>query len=103
MDRPATEADLQEAAQTSRQLIAQDPYPYPLDQDVATLKSELMAIFDRCIWAPGDMIFDDPDEITRHGRTTTMTEGFYRRIGRLEGELLIEGPTWWSVNRDLPP
>jgi putative cardiolipin synthase len=92
VDRPATEADLQEAVQTSRQLVAQEPYPYPLDQDVATLKSEMTAIFDRCIWAPGHMIFDDPDEITKHGRTTTMTESFYRRIGRLESELLIEVP-----------
>ena len=68
------------------------PYPYPLDQDVADLKSELTAIFDDLMWAPGHMIFDDPDEIKRHGRTTTMTEGFYRRIGRLDSELLIEVP-----------
>ena len=92
VDRPATEADLQEAVQTSRQLVAQEPYPYPLDQDVATLKSELTAIFDRFIWAPGHMIFDDPNEIAKYGRTTTMTEGFYRRIGRLDSELLIEVP-----------
>ena len=92
VDRPATEADLREAVQTNRQLVAQEPYPYPLDQDVATLKSEMTALFDRCIWAPGHMIFDDPDEITKHGRTTTMTESFYRRIGRLESELLVEVP-----------
>jgi cardiolipin synthase C len=92
VDRPATEADLREAAQTSRQRIAEEPYPYPLDQDVASLKSELMAIFDQFIWAPGHMIFDDPEEITKYGRTTTMTEGFYRRIERLNSELLIEVP-----------
>ena len=38
------------------------------------------------------MIFDDPNEIKEHGRTVTMTEGFYRRIGRIESELLIEVP-----------
>jgi hypothetical protein len=38
------------------------------------------------------MIFDDPNEITRYGRTTTMTEAFYRRIERLNSELLIEVP-----------
>jgi putative cardiolipin synthase len=92
VDRPATEADLQEALQTSRERIAQEPYPYTLDQDVAGLKSELTAIFDRFIWAPGHMIFDDPNEITKYGRTTTMTESFYRRIGRLDSELLIEVP-----------
>ena len=92
VDRPATEADLQAAVQTSRERIAKEPYPYPLDQDVATLKSKLMAIFDTLIWAPGHVIFDDPNEIKQYGRTITMTEGFYRRIGRLNSELLIEAP-----------
>ena len=92
VDRPATEADLQAEMQTSRERIAHDPYPYPLDQDVAALKSELTALFDQFIWAPGHMIFDDPNEITKYGRTTTMTEGFYRRIERLNSELLIEVP-----------
>ena len=92
VDQPATEADLQAAVQTSREQIAQEPYPYPLDQDVAGLKSKLTAIFDQFIWAPGHMIFDDPNEIIRYGRTTTMTESFYRRIERLNSELLIEVP-----------
>jgi putative cardiolipin synthase len=92
VDRPATEADLQAALQTSRQQIAQAPYPYPLDQDVARLKSDLMALFAQFIWAIGHMIFDDPNEITKYGRTTSMTEGFYRRIERLNSELLIEVP-----------
>ena len=41
VDRPATEADLRAAVQTSPERVAQEPYPYPLDQDVASLKSEL--------------------------------------------------------------
>jgi putative cardiolipin synthase len=92
VDRPATEADLQAVVQTSHEQIAREPYPYPLDQDVAGLKSELTAIFDALVWAPGHMIFDDPDEIKKYGRTTTMTEGFHRRIERLNSELLIEVP-----------
>jgi putative cardiolipin synthase len=92
VDRPATEADLYAAIQTGREQIAREPYPYPLDQDVAGLKSTLTAIFDQFIWAPGHMIFDDPNEITAVGRTVTMTESFYRRIDRLTSELLIEVP-----------
>ena len=92
VDRSPTEADLQAAVQISREQVTQQPYPYPLDQDVARLKSELTAIFEQLIWASGHMIFDDPNEITRYGRTTTMTEGFYRRIERLNSELLIEVP-----------
>ncbi len=59
---------------------------------MAGLKSELTAIFDTLVWAPGYMILDDPDEIELHGRTTTMTEAFYRRIARVDSELLIEVP-----------
>ncbi len=44
------------------------------------------------------MIFDDPNEVKEHGRTITMTEGFYRRIDRVESELLIEVP--YFVVRD---
>ena len=101
VDRPATEADLQAVLKTAREQTAAKPYPYPLDEDVATLKSELKTIFDRLIWAPGHMIFDDPDEIKEHGRTITMTEGFYRRIDRLESELLIEVPYFVVRERGL--
>jgi putative cardiolipin synthase len=101
VDRPATEADLRRVVQTGREQIAKEPYPYPLDQDVATLKSKVMAIFDTLIWAPGHMIFDDPNEIKKYGRTITMTELFYRRIGRLNSELLIEVPYFVSRERGL--
>ena len=101
VDRSATEADLRAAVQTTREQIAKESYPYPLDQDVASLKSELTTIFDNFIWAPGHMIFDDPNEIKKYGRTITMTEGFYRRIDRLESELLIEVPYFVSRERGL--
>ena len=65
VDRPATEADLQAAVKAGRERIAQEPYPYPIDQDVAGLKLELTAIFDHFIWAPGHLIFDDPNEINK--------------------------------------
>ena len=58
--RPATVADLRVATDTLHERLAKEPYPYPLDEDVATLKSELGTLFDGFIWAPGRMIFDDP-------------------------------------------
>jgi putative cardiolipin synthase len=101
IDRPANEADLRAVLKTERGRIANESYPYPLDQDVAHLKSDLTAIFDAFIWAPGHLIFDDPDEIKKYGRTTTLTERFYRRIERLESELLIEVPYFVSRERGL--
>jgi putative cardiolipin synthase len=101
VDRPATEAELRRAVEAGRKQIAEDPYPYPLDQDVADLRSELNQILGALVWAPGHLIFDDPEEIEAHGRTITMTELFYRRVGRLDSELLIEVPYFVVRERGL--
>jgi len=98
VDRPATGADLRAAVKTLRERIIKEPYPYPLNQDVAGVKSQLTAVFDHFIWAPGHMLSDNPDEIKKSGRTTTLTEVFRRRIGRLNREVLIEAP--YFVLRD---
>ena len=92
VNSPATEADLRASTKALHEQIAKEPYPYPLAEDVATLKSELTTIVDGFIWAPGHLIFDDPNEVKEHGRTITMTQGFYRRIDRVQSELLIEVP-----------
>ncbi|MFN0129095.1 MAG: phospholipase D family protein [Verrucomicrobiales bacterium] len=99
--RTSTEADLQAVLKTARDQIEAKPYPYPLNEDVATLKLELETIYNRLIWATGHMIFDDPDEIKEHGRTISMSESFYRRIDRLESELLIEVPYFVVRQRGL--
>ncbi|HEY6599316.1 MAG TPA: phospholipase D family protein [Pseudomonadales bacterium] len=98
VNRSASETDLRAAMVTLHEQIAAESYPYPLAEDVATLKSELTTIIDGFIWAPGHMIFDDPNEVKEHGRTITMTQGFYRRVDRVESELLIEVP--YFVVRD---
>jgi putative cardiolipin synthase len=90
VDRPYTEADLREALETAREQIAEGSYPHPLDQDVIELKSELMGIVDDFIWAPGRIVWDDPDSIRHEGATSQMAEGLVQRLGRLEDELLIE-------------
>ena len=104
VDRPATEADLRAAVKTLREQITKEPYPYPypLDQDVVGLKSQLTAIFDHFIWAPGHMLFDDPDEFKKYGRTTTLTEVFRRRIEGLNSEVLIEVPYFVIRDRGVP-
>jgi putative cardiolipin synthase len=90
VDRPHTDEDLQATLKTVREQIAEGNYPYPLDQDVAELQSELMGIFDDFIWAPGRIVWDDPESIRQEGATSAMAEGLVRRLDRLETELLIE-------------
>jgi putative cardiolipin synthase len=98
VERPYTEKDLQEARATIRERIAADPYPYPIDQDVAELKSALKGEIAKFIWAPGQIVWDDPAEIAAHGNTSRMLEALHRRVGRLDAELLIESP--YFVPRD---
>jgi putative cardiolipin synthase len=98
VDRPYTEEDLQEARASLRERIAADRYPYPIDQDTAELKSVLKSEIDKFVWAPGHIVWADPAEIAGTGRTTRMPEALYRRLGRLDSELLIESP--YFVPRD---
>jgi putative cardiolipin synthase len=90
VDRPYTEEDLQATLKTVREQIAEEGYPHPLDQDVAELKSQIVGIFDDFIWAPGRIVWDDPAEIAASGKTSALNEGVFRRVGRLDSELLIE-------------
>lgn len=98
VERAYTEKDLQAARTTIREGIAADHYPYPVDQDVAELKSVLKAEIDKFVWAPGRIVWDDPGEIAATGGTSRLLEGLHRRLGRLDSELLIESP--YFVPRD---
>jgi putative cardiolipin synthase len=62
-DRPFTEEDLGTVRKNTRELIAAGTYPHPLGQDVAALRSDLLSIRDRFIWAPGQIVWDDPAAI----------------------------------------
>jgi putative cardiolipin synthase len=98
VDRPYTVADLQQARAALRERTAVDNYPYPIDQDVAELKSALRAEIDKFVWAPGWIVWDDQAEIAVTGGTSRMLEGLHRRVGTLETDLLIESP--YFVPRD---
>jgi putative cardiolipin synthase len=94
VDRVFTKDDLHKAVEALQESIAKEPfpYPYPLNKDVASMKAHLGSLLESFIWAPGQMVFDDPDEINTYGRTKTMTEEFYRHTESLKSELLIEVP-----------
>jgi putative cardiolipin synthase len=98
VDRPYTDEDLQAAMKTVRKQIAAGNYPHPLDQDVAALKSELRTIFDDFIWAPGRIVWDDPENIRRERATSKMADELFKRLAQLDTELLIESA--YFVPRD---
>ena len=98
VDRPYTREDMRAARASLRARIAEDDYPFPIDQDVAELKAGLEAEIDQLTWAPGQLVWDDPAEIAAAGSTSRMLEALHQRGETLETELLIESP--YFVPRD---
>jgi putative cardiolipin synthase len=99
--RPVEAAYLADPAQAKRFAAAMARYPHPLDQDVATLRSSLSAVFAQFVWAPGRVIYDDPASI-RDPRLRVMHDLLIRRIERLEREILIEAAYFIPLDADLP-
>jgi len=88
--RPYTESDLNAFRETMRQRIEEENYPYPLDQDVDDLKSELTVIRDRFIWAPGQIVWDDPAAIKDGISEGVMIQRLFRKVDTLQSEILME-------------
>jgi putative cardiolipin synthase len=101
VEQPYTDADLQGAVRSFRERAAADRYPYPLDQDIADLRADLTSIRDNFIWAPGQIVWDDPDDIkagVEHGR---LDKAFYRKLDTLQKELLIESAYFVARERGI--
>jgi len=98
VERPYTEADLQAARVNQREKIAAGSYPYPVNLDSAQIKQRLDEEIDDLFWAPGRIVWDDPEEIVATGKTSTMHEALYKRVDNLQSSLLIESP--YFIPRD---
>ncbi len=99
--RSYNEADLNKFRDKIRKQIKDEPYPYPLDQDVDELKSELAVIRDRFIWAPGSIVWDDPEMIKDGITEGVMIRKFFRKLDTLQSELFIESAYFVSQDKAL--
>ena len=88
--RSYTEADLTVFRETISERIEAEKYPYPLDQDVDDLKSELASIRGQFIWAPGRIVWDDPAAIKEGITEGVMIQQLFRKADALQREVLIE-------------
>jgi putative cardiolipin synthase len=87
VDRPNTDEDLQAAMATVRKQIADNNYPHPLDQDVAALKAELNSVFDSFIWAPGQIVWDDPAAIYEEKQRGRIGKAWAKKLEALKNKL----------------
>ena len=89
-DRAYTNEDLEAARKNVRELIAAGTYPYPLGQDTSTLRSDLLSIRDQFIWAPGQIVWDDPADIKEGMQAGIVVTALENKIQTLQSELLME-------------
>lgn len=99
VDRTYTKQDLEEVLSAIRSQIEGSRFPYPLEPDVADLKSNFMTIIDNLIWSRGSMIWDDPASVIETGETQRISNAVYLRLQSLQNEFLIESA--YFVPRDV--
>ena len=90
VDRTHTEADLRQAVATMSGHAREKAYPYPLDEDVATLRAEMAEIRDSFVWAPGRVVWDDPSTVQEGRGASVLYDALSRKLQTLQQELLIE-------------
>lgn len=81
-------------AQTARELreqIAAGHYPYPLEEEVKELLSQLDSLQDSFVWAPGTIVWDDPQGIDDEAQAgTPIIERLHRKLDTVQESLIIE-------------
>lgn len=85
-----TEGDCQAAIGVIRDEIRQDNYPFPLEVETQKLIDRLESIFADFVWAPGEIVWEDPSSIYEGISEGRMNKALYERLRTLEHELLIE-------------
>ncbi len=92
VDRAHGAADLDGILVRLREAIAAADYPYPIDQDLDELAAQSAELRDNLVWAPGQIIADDPEAIARGKESDDVIDFIRGRIARLKEELLVESP-----------
>jgi putative cardiolipin synthase len=101
VDRPYTEVDLRATVAAAREMISKDDYPFPLDLDVENLIAQMAEIRDSFVWAPGQVVWDDPSTVEKGREAAVMYDAIARKIAGLKEELLIESAYFVVLDRGV--
>ncbi len=99
--RPHTVTDHRSAIEAVRREIAQDNYPFPIETDTRSLLGRLDEIFLDLVWAPGEIVWEDPSTIYEGTSSGRMNEALHERLQSLERELLIESAYFIPRDRGI--
>ena len=92
VDRAHGAADLDGILVRLHEAIAAADYPYPIDQDLDELVAQSAELRDNLVWAPGQIVADDPESIAPGKESDDVIEFIRERIAKLKEELLVESP-----------
>jgi cardiolipin synthase C len=100
VEERATERDFQALKKRVAEKISAAGYPYPVDEQVADLRGRLAEIRDALIWAPGQVLVENPARVDADDGNI-ITEALLRRLGETRRELLIESPYFILLDRGI--
>jgi len=101
MDKPSNMEDLKRVSEKTREHIEKHKYPYPLDQDVADFETALRSIRDNLIWAPGNLVWDDPAAIEHGIKEGSIARSIRKKLDMVQHEVLIETAYFVVVDRGV--
>jgi cardiolipin synthase C len=90
VNRTYSTADLRKTVATVQALIQEDDYPYPLNQDVTKLTGQMDKVRDSFLWAPGQVVWDDPGAIKNGEGASIIHDKLNQKLQTVEKEVLIE-------------
>ncbi|MFC4992629.1 phospholipase D family protein [Rubritalea tangerina] len=89
---PPTDAKAQLADSIAkvRHKLSSSNYPYPLDSDIATLRSNIEKISNSMVWAHGEVLYDNINSMLHADNAVTVNSRLLEVVNATEKELLIE-------------
>lgn len=81
---------LAEARELLAASIDEESYPHPVYSEAAQLEQEMTEIGARFIWAPTQVVWDDPEDIREGREEGEIITALFQKLRSLERELLVE-------------
>ena len=90
VDRPYTMTDLNTARTNLVEKIASGNYPYDVDSDIEAMHAEFVTVHDKVIWAPGAIVWDDPEDIYTKEAAGKLILALRRKFETIENSYTVE-------------
>ena len=90
VEKTYTDEDLRAGVAQLRQAIAAGSYPYVVDDDLDRLARHFQSIAARIVWAPGQVVWDDPQSAKETGQTEEIIFALRNKLKTVDTAFMIE-------------